>query len=269
MNVESALKSYDVIKSSIELDAQTLLDRLDDWKAYLKIDNNLLSRLPYPLLEDCSKVKNVTTQRINDAYVAYLNSITAEDWKKKIVSGGAEYQAITQLGYKARTAFEAFKVLLLEHARGKANMDTNKVQTMVSWAVRHKCGVITAFKDMRDCFIRETPMTVPLFKQYTDYLFQYARLEERQDSLRRIFNGAVLEDEACMSILLQHSDAMQAIVEKAGDDAQDFKDKMSSLWENKYADEEPDGFVALMNKIGVTRIEPVSEDPDADGGEQE
>ena len=105
-------------------------------------------------------------------------------------------------------------------------------------------------------------MTVPLFKQYADYLFQYARLEERQDSLRRIFNGTVLEDEACMSILLQHRDAMQAIVAKAGDDAQDFKDKMSSLWDNKYADEEPNGFEELMDKIGVIRIEPESQEID-------
>ena len=253
MNVESALKSYDVVKSSIELDAQTLLDRLDDWKAHLKIDNNLLSKLPYPLLDDCSKVKNVTTQRINDAYIAYLNSITAEDWKKKIVSGGTEYQAITQLGYKARTAFDAFKVLLLEHARGKANMDANKVQVMVSWAVRHKCGVITAFKDMRDCFIREATMTAPLFKQYADCLFKYARLEERQDSLRRIFTGVVLEDDECMNIMLQHRDTMQMIVEKAGDDAQDFKDKMLSLWTNKYTEKAPEGFEELMNRIGVER----------------
>ena len=255
MNVGSVLKSYDMIKSSIELDAKTLLDRLDDWKAHLKIDNNLLSKLPYPLLEDCSKVKNVSTQRINDAYIAYLNSITTEDWKKKIVSGGTEYQAITQLDYKARTAFDAFKALLIEHVQAKANLDLNKTQTMVNWAIRHRCGVITAFKDMRDCFIREATITVPLFKQYADYLFIYARLEERQDSLRRIFTGLVLDDDNCMNIMLHHRDTMQLIVEKAGDDAQDFKDKMLSLWESKYAETVPDGFEELMQHIGVERAD--------------
>jgi hypothetical protein len=46
---------------------------------------------------------------------------------------------------------------------------------------------------------------------------------------------------------------MQMIVEKAGDDAQDFKDKMLSLWTNKYTEKAPEGFEELMNRIGVER----------------
>lgn len=255
MSIDSVLKSYNLVKSSIELDARTMLSRLDGWKSYLKTDNNLFSKLPYQLLKDCLEVKNGLTQKINEGYIAYLTSMTADEWKKKIISGSTEYQAITQLGYKARTAFEAFKALLLEHAHGKVSMDANKVQTMVDWAVRHKCGVITAFKDMRDCFIREATMTAPLFRLYADFLFKYARLEERQDSLRRIFTGVVLEDEESMNIMLQHLDTMQMIVEKSGDDAQDFKDKMLSLWMNRYAENTPEGFEELMRRIGVERGE--------------
>jgi ribosome assembly protein YihI (activator of Der GTPase) len=55
--------------------------------------------------------------------------------------------------------------------------------------------------------------------------------------------------------MLQNQDVMVEIVEKAGEEAQDFKDKMLSLWENKYAEDAPDGFEEFMARIGVEHEE--------------
>ena len=255
INTSKVLLAYDQIKTVIELDAETLLSRFNAWAKFVNLSEEQVAKLSYTLLDDSSVVKNALTKKLTDAYLTYLNTLSMEDWKKKIIAGNTEYKVITQLNYRMRNAFEAFKSLLIEHARGNVNMDAQKVAAMVDWANRHRCGLISAFKELRDCFINEEGMTPPLFSQYADYLFKYARLEERQESLRKIFTSPILDNAECLVVMLQNQDVMAEIVEKAGEEAQDFKDKMLSLWENKYAEDAPDGFEEFMARIGVEREE--------------
>ena len=151
--------------------------------------------------------------------------------------------------------------MLIDHAKWEGVLDPEKVQILVEWSIHHKCGIISAFKDMRDCFLgSEATMTPALFRQYAEYLFIYGRMLDKSDSLRKIFIEQIWDDDDCMEIILRHQEEMLRIMEYAGEDAQNVKDKLSSLWETKYNKNASEEFELFMQKLGLKREEKSDED---------
>ena len=261
MNIQNVLVKYEAIKEALGLDREQLLNRLNGWQEFVDCDSKNIQLIPYGFYEDSLTVKNTLTKKIADAYVDYLNSLSPEIWKDKIINEDKEYRVLVLYRSKVRTAFEAFKSLLIDHAKGEGVLDPEKVQILVEWSIHHKCGIISAFKDMRDCFLgSEATMTPALFRQYAEYLFIYGRMSDKSDSLRKIFIEQIWDDDDCMEIILRHQEEMLRIMEYAGEDAQNVKDKLSSLWETKYNKNASEEFELFMQKLGLKREEKSDED---------
>jgi hypothetical protein len=110
-------------------------------------------------------------------------------------------------------------------------------------------SMLNAFSDVRDSFCTEVSITNDFFDFYAEWLFNYAKLEDRKDSLRRIFPTFILDKEENISLILNNQDKMFKIVEKAGEENKDFNDKIKSLLAGKYKDNEE--LKVFANKIGV------------------
>ena len=266
MDVNIVLSKYDSIKAALNLDAATFLSRLNHWIEHVKITIDNVPQMPYQFFADAYEVKNELTKKACEIYLEYMKSIEEEKWGGLLTSSSKEYRMLILYKPKIRNAFEAFKKLLVDVASGAIEIPKEKITVISDWAKRHY-SLGTAFKGMRDRFINGAEMTPPLFSMYGDFLFEYAKLEEKKDSLRTIFTDDVLESTECMHIVLQHQDAMIPIVEKAGEDAQDFKEKMAALWESEYSESVPEGFEEFMSKIGVEQPQ-MAQETEASGIEK-
>ena len=252
MNIIQVLTQYESIKAAIELDAETLLTRLNGWFEFAKFTIENVQKFPYLFFEDAHEVKNAITKKATEVYLEYLNTIAEEKWSSLLINSSKEFKILILYKPRVRNAFEAFKKLLLDVANGSIVIPKERVSEICEWAGRYySLGI--AFKGMRDRFINGAGITPQLFAVYGDYLFEYAKLEEKKDSLRTIFTDDVLESTECLGLVLRHQDEMMPIIEKAGEDAQDFREKMVALWESEYSENTPEGFVEFMEKIGAGR----------------
>lgn len=268
MNIISVLTQYDKVKAALGVDSDALLARLNGWIEFAKFTTENTQKLPYQFFADAYEVKCDLTKKAVEMYLDYMKSIEEENWVGLLTNSSKEYRMLILYKPKIRNAFEAFKRLLTDVANGAIVMSQERVAEISDWAKRHY-SLGTAFKGMRDRFINGAEMTPQLFTIYGEYLFEHAKLEEKKDSLRTIFTDDVLESTECLNIVLRHQDAMMLIVEKAGEDAQDFKEKMATLWQGEYSESTPEGFVEFMVKIGVEKPQVNQETKDAETESQE
>ena len=96
-------------------------------------------------------------------------------------------------------------------------------------------------------------MSDSLFKFIGKDLLQYAKIEEKQDALRTIFIPSILDDSANVQLLIMHSELMNKVVSNAGEDSNDFKDKVQILIDGELKENKQ--FVAFAKSIGVIQSE--------------
>ena len=121
---------------------------------------------------------------------------------------------------------------------------------MIALFESHDRKLLVAFNDVRDCFCdKGCDMTVDLFDYYGEWLLKFSKLEENTSSLRTIFPSAVLDKKENVQLILRNKEKLLRIVEKAGDEKEDFKAKIKSLLESDYKDSED--FKEFAKAIGV------------------
>lgn len=92
-------------------------------------------------------------------------------------------------------------------------------------------------------------MTEDLFDCFGEWLLKFAKLEDKQSALRTIFPLSILDKKENIKVLLNYQEKMIKIIEKAEEENKDFKDKIKSLLDGEYKENEE--FKSFANKIGV------------------
>lgn len=253
INIASILQKYDAIKSNLAIDSNILLRRLnelcDETLANITTDN--LNTIPVDFFEDAIGIKNNLTINCIEIARQYLNTKTKEDWKQAIVNNGYDAKLLRIIKLDIQSSFDAFKELLVDKAKGNCNNLPKEIVTdMIELFESNSRELLSAFNDVRDCFCGGgCEMTIDLFDFYGEWLLKYARLEDKAASLRTIFKPIVLDKAENIKLILKYQVKMKKIVEKAGEENKDFKDKVKSLLEGDYRDS--DDFKKFAKTIGV------------------
>lgn len=253
IDIISVLQKYDTIKNTLAVDPNILLRRLNDLcaKSLANITTDNLNTIPVDFFEDAIGIKNNLTINCIEIARQYLNTKTKEDWKQAIVNNGYDAKLLRIIKLDIQSSFDAFKELLVDKAKGNCNNLPKEIVTdMIELFESNSRELLSAFNDVRDCFCGGgCEMTIDLFDFYGEWLLKYARLEDKAASLRTIFKPIVLDKAENIKWILKYQVKMKKIVEKAGEENKDFKDKVKSLLEGDYRDS--DDFKKFAKTIGV------------------
>ena len=253
LNLLTILKSYDDIINS-GIDSDSLISRLSSWDtSSITVDN--INTIPYVFFEDSVSMDNKLTKHCKEKCMEYLMSLSIDTWEVEISQKSQNYKLLILLEPKVQNAYEAFKNLLGKKMKGEANdFDTTSYNAIRDLALKHKRSLVSTFKNIRDLFCSGNAiMSDSLFKFIGKDLLQYAKIEEKQDALRTIFIPSILDDSANVQLLIMHSELMNKVVSNAGEDSNDFKDKVQILIDGEL--KEDTQFVAFAKSIGVIQSE--------------
>ena len=118
-----------------------------------------------------------------------------------------------------------YKEILLEAARGEFTMGAED-----GWDVfyerTHKSKLKATAKNIRDLFISETAINAELFMKFKDLLLNHADMKQKSADVARKILAPVVADERCLEFIVDEHEFFASLVNEAGDDASDFKDKI-------------------------------------------
>lgn len=253
LNLLTILKSYDDIINS-GIDSDTLISRLNSWDTS-RITIGNINTIPYVFFEDSVSMDNKLTKHCKEKCMEYLMSLSVDTWEVEISKKSKNYKLLILLEPKVQNAYEAFKNLLGKKVKGEANnFDTTSYNAIRDLALKHKRSLVSTFKNIRDLFCSGNAiMSDNLFKLIGKDLLQYAKIEEKQDALRTIFIPSILDDSANVQLLIMHSELMNKVVSNAGEDSNDFKDKVQALIDGELKENKQ--FIAFAKSIGVLQSE--------------
>lgn len=249
-SISTLLKSYDLIKHNLGIESEIILNRFDGWSIFAKenisIDN--INEISFSFFEDSQIVDNELTKHCRNIAIQYIKQFSKDKWKEFILKQGFEYKLLILFGEKLEPAFEAFKELMKENLQ--ADVITKDVsKQLIILAEKNKRSLKSMFKDIRDAFCSGNyTMSKKHFNFYGEWLFKYGDLIERNDALRRILPAEILENDFVISILIQEQKVVLKMIENAGEESQDFVDKISSLIEMKKDNQE---FLDFVKAIGI------------------
>ena len=255
VDVIAVIKKYDTIKKQIDIDTNVLINRLDSLcdndTSLFTIDN--INTISINCFEDIIDVKNKLTNHCVDIATQYLVSKSKDDWKQAILAGNYEYQLLIIIKPNIQSCFDAFKELLVENVQANNTAFTKeKCSFLIELFEGNGREMLSAFNNVRDCLCSGScSMTKDIFAFYGEWLLQYSKLEDKQSSLRTIFIPSVFDVNENVRLILGYKEKMKIIVEKAGDENKDFKDKVKSLLQSDYKNDKE--FESFAKSIGVEK----------------
>lgn len=251
MDIIQVLQNYEMIKNSLELDSEILIKRLNGWNKYAesKITVDNINSIPIVFFRDIMNDNNNISSHCKATAKDYLNSKTKEDWKQSILDNNYDYQLLSIIRPNIQVCFDAFKELLIGKVDGN-NLQKNSIDFLVNLTEAHGRKLLSAFNNVRDCFCdKGCNMTIDLFNCFGEYLLKYAKLEDKNSALRTIFPSLVLDKKENIQLILKYQEKMINIVKIAGDENKDFKDKIKSLLDKEYKDDQE--FKNFAKSIGI------------------
>lgn len=256
INVLEVLQNYASIRNALGLDAQTIIERLNEWAydAEKQITNDNVNEIPVDFFEDIVDKKNKLASCCIKVAKEYLASKTKDEWKQFILASESyEYDLLMVIKPKIQNCFDAFKELLVENATTpNSTFSKDKCRSIIELSESNGREMLTAFNDVRDRFCSGTgTMTNEGFTFYGEWLLKYSKLEEKPSSLRTIFTSSILDNKDNVQLILRYQEKMIKIVEIAGAENKDFKDKIKSLLDGEYKDDK--AFEEFAKTIGINK----------------
>lgn len=261
LNLLQILQQYNTIKQYLELEAATIIVRLNNWNA-TDITPNIVNTIPLLFFKDIAEnnIKNELSNRCIAQYTAYLNAISTDDWKKHIANEDTEYQMLQYIGRnRVQNCFDAFKVLLVDKAVGDNDiLSTGKRDYLLKLAEYKGYSLKVAFNNVKDKFRGGTAtMNNEQFQYFGELLLQHATLTDNNTTtLRTIFPNILFENNSNASLIIKYNDILQTVYNNADEeDKNDFINKLQTLIDGQHKDKEkaPQGFEDFANAFGVTK----------------
>lgn len=155
---------------------------------------------------------------------------------------------------KIQYCFDAFKELLKECAKGNTKLDKGTCSGLIELALSNKRELLIAFNDVRDLFCSgQVTMAPDLFDFFGEWLLIYSKLEDKPEALRTIFIPSIMDNPINVKLMIHYSDTIEKIFKNAGEENKDFREKIESLLEKEYREDE--SFISFAKLFGVEKIE--------------
>jgi len=250
----SVLSNYQAIFEQLDVDKEVFLSRLDGWRERAKksFDLTNVGEIPTLFFEHAANSSLEIAKLVIELKLEYLNGLSEDEWIQTLQDeDDSDYKITTILlnsGHMKSmpdNAVRAYKDLLIQMAKSEAQLDDNFVG--VFYKNIHKSKLKGTLKKIRDEFINHVDITPELFQFFMPMMIANADLSSKSGDVARRMLTPVIDDLDCLSLIVEHADSFAPLIEKSGDDAEDFKDELRQLIE----DSEDDALIEFAKRIGI------------------
>lgn len=252
-NIEKLLKNYKDIKTNLDINADILINRFNDWAESAKTDVTLdnIFQIPIDFFEDSKATENDLTSHCKKIAHEYLAQKQNDEWKEILRNEKYECKLLLAVEARNESCFNAFKMLLTEYAENPAvPLSKDSCQKIMDLALKNERQLKATFNDVRDIFCTgRGKMTPELFSFFSDWLFSYADLD-RKEIARTIFTPQVLDNADNIGFILSHQEKMIKIIEVSAEEGIDFKNTFSDIVKRKYANNQE--IIKFAESIGIS-----------------
>ncbi len=251
-NLHQLLSDYQTIKDITKLTSQQILACYNWWDSFNRITVTNITSIPISYFEDAKENPDKLFDHCKQVATEYLSSKNKNDWISCIESESYEYKLICVLALKNEYCYEAFQELMLKKAKGENDkLNKNVATILLSLAIKNNRSLKLLFNDIRDLFCNGNyEMSVILFDFFGEWLFKYSDIGNKKEALRRILPIKILEKDSVISVMINNPDLIKKMINNSEDGGQDFKDKISSMLENKSDNID---FIDFAKKIGIEK----------------
>jgi hypothetical protein len=230
-NILLILQSFD--KIFIHIDSKILLTKLDSWNPDVISKENVKILSP-SFYKEAIEINNNLTKHCIKCMKDNLLGLSVEEWYRAIIDYSYNYQVAEILDAKiTQNEFDALKKILKDIATRTLECipDKERITSLLEKAHKEGRGLTNAFKEVRDTICFQSEMSTDLFVFFGNWLFKYAKLNDKKESLRRIFISEILDVQDNLNLMLENRDTMVKIVTAAEEESEDFKIKIRTLVE--------------------------------------
>jgi len=250
MSVKDVLMNFDKILLKTEIASELLLKKWSQWSKYFNtVEAGDVKNLPLILVEECTKTDNELTRYILSLAQDFLSAVEQQTWKQSLLKDDYNWKLLKIYHPKLLPFFvDAFKECLRNYAIGETTekIPTATVNEVIVILKEQGYDLKGIFREIRDVFINNANINKDKLKYFGKWLFEFGRLQDKQESLNKIFRSEFLDDNDVVTLLLQYKDATIGMVLKSKDNV-DFINKIDALQKTKYKDNEE--FVSLYDAI--------------------
>lgn len=259
MNVINVIPHFKTLYSTLEIEPEVLIKCLNIWSpdAAEKITEENIAKVivDHEYYSHSAALDLDITKHTNRTIISYLNnSLAIDDWRAAFHDAASFDFIVTRIMFVASAlkalpddAFSAYKELLVEAAKGEVNLGNEDGWDMF-YDRANKNKLKPTAKNIRDMFISEINITPKVFKSLSSLLIHDASLEKRSADVARRILTPIVDDPSSLNIILEHSEYFEGILNEAGDDASDFKDKLRQVLSSTKSSE---GLLSFAKAIKV------------------
>ena len=254
-HISSLLTIYEKIVTKLDVTPEDYISRVNGWKKYLSDEISIenISNIPIKFFEDTKTIDNETTKYCKKIAYDYLHSKNINEWKDSLINGKYEYKLALIIEFDGENLFDAFKTLLIEYAEDtQPNLKKEVCNQLCELAINKKRSLINTFKDVRDAFCNgSAKMTDTKFSFFGKWLFEFANLSEKKESLRTILPTQynIFSREENIILLMEKEKEIKKMISMSGEESDDFKRKIKDLMVNTYR--ENTEFLGFAKNIGI------------------
>ena len=256
MTIEEVLPHFTNIYKAISVDPKDLIGRLSDWSKFAKeklTSDNITSIITdaeffeYAIEVDCE-----LSNMIIRFFTKRLESVSEGEWISAFKDESSYLFKSTYWllnGNKLNKLPEKAIFVYKSNLRDIANLDINIPSEMnnIFYEKINKNSLKSTLKDIRDVFINHVEISPELFVFFFNKLLDHGQLIKRAgDVTRRILTPVIGNDE-CFAVILREKKRIAEIINKSGDDAVDFKDKIGQ----KMQQSEDVNLIEFAREIGI------------------
>ena len=238
MNLQTSLFNFDVICDSTGIAPELLLKKWNRWNSNsLKVDD--IPNMPLYLFVQSALIDNNLTNNCLSLAKKYLASIDQSSWNNSLHEEDFNLKLL-KIYHPEQLPFfiDAFKDSLRKYATGDSTKELRPaiVENAIDILKEQNYDLKTIFREIRDVFINNANINNEKLKYFGKWLFEYGRLQDKQDSLNKILRSEFLGENDIVALILHYPDVVVAMVKKSKDNS-DFVNKLEALRNNKYKDD--------------------------------
>lgn len=240
MDIKQSLLNFDAICDNTKIEPNLLLNKWNKWiqSAHETVNVDDVKNMPLFLFKECTQIDNELTNYCLSLAKKHLASIDQAAWSISLQKDDSNLKLL-KIYHPEQLPFfiDAFKASLRNYATGDSSekIPFNIVENVIEILEDQKYDLKTIFREIRDVFINNANINKDKLKYFGKWLFEYGRLQDKQESLNKILRSEFLDDNEIVALILKYSDNVIATVMKSKDN-RDFVNKLIALRSNNYKD---------------------------------
>lgn len=253
-NIGNLIKNYEKIKKYTNLEPAKILNCFEDWNKYIgdNIDKENITDIPIAYFDDAKIINNDNYKYCKKIAIDYLSELLIEQWEDAIINKGNDVLLLISIQGKIENAFEALKNCLNKYANGEiAGLDKEIISKLIQLSLNNRRSLKSLFNNIRDVFCNgRLVMNINLFNFWGKWLFDYSDLTKKEESIRTVLPTSILDNDSVIETIIQYPSIIKQMISLNEEESQDFIEKVRSLLEGKYKENED--FIKFAYNIGIT-----------------